>query len=153
MAIELSKPLHEALALYAELEAAVVSAGRRSDPARKLDLVQSRRKFAEQLGKLGILIVQDNQLRQDPELQQEMNRRFTAFRYALGQHQANWPAVRIDEDPQGYAQSAWEAYSKSDQFWEWCLTTFAFARDATKRPARLVLPSGPRGTRERTRSS
>ncbi len=144
MAVELSPQLHEALALYAELEAAVVSAGRRSDPARKLDLVQARRKFAEQLGRLGLLIAQDQKLRQHAEIQQEMNRHFTAFRFALGQHQANWPAVRIDEDPKGYAQSAWEAYSKSDRFWEWCLANLQFQRNITRRPDRLVSPCGPR---------
>jgi hypothetical protein len=144
MAIELSSQLHDALALYAELEAAVVSAGRRSDPARKLALVQARRKFAEQLGQLGILIAQDSMMRQHPDVQQQMNRHFAAFRYALGQHQANWPAVRIDEDPKSYAQSAWEAYAKSDQFWEWCLANLDFRRGTTKRPDRLVLPNGPR---------
>ena len=144
MAIELSPQLHDALALYAELEAAVVSAGRRTDPARKLDLVQSRRKFSEQIGQLGLLIAQDSSLRQYPDVQQQMGRHFAAFRYSLGQHQASWPAVRIDEDPKGYAQSAWETYSKSDQFWEWCLANLNFRRGCTKRPDRLVLPTGPR---------
>jgi len=144
MAVELSLQLHDALARYAELEQAVVSAGRRSDPERKLDLVRSRRKFAEQLGLLGILIVQDRALAATPDVQHEMNRHFTAFRYALGQHQANWPAVRIDEDPRGYAQSAWEAYSKSDEFWAWCLANLNFRRGETARPLRLVSPEGPR---------
>jgi hypothetical protein len=144
MAVELSPQLHDALARYAELEQAVVSAGRRSDPARKLDLVRSRRKFAEQIGLLGLLIVQDRALAATPDVQQNMNRHFTAFRYALGQHQANWPAVRIDEDPQGYAQSAWEAYSKSDEFWAWCVANLNFRREETVRPLRLVSPDGPR---------
>jgi hypothetical protein len=144
MALELSPQLHEALARYAELEQAVVSAGRRSDPERKLDLVRARRKFAEQLGLLGLLIVQDRVLGKTPDMQQDMNRLFTSFRFALGQHQANWPAVRIDEDPQGYNQSAWEAYSKSDQFWGWCLANLNFRRDTSVRPDRLVSPDGPR---------
>jgi hypothetical protein len=147
MAINLSAQLHDALARYAELEQAVVSAGRRSDPERKLDLVRARRKFAEQLGQLGLLIVQDRTLAETPDKQQEMNRLFTGFRFALGQHQANWPAVRIDEDPRGYAQSAWEAYSKSDQFWAWCLSNLNFRREATARPDRLVSPDGPRSAR------
>ncbi|HEY1124626.1 MAG TPA: hypothetical protein VGE65_03260 [Sphingobium sp.] len=146
MAINLSQQLHDALVHYAETEAAVVSAGRRSDADRKLDLVRARRKFAEQLGLLGLLIVQDRVLAETPDIQQDMNRLFTAFRFALGQHQANWPAVRIDEDPQGYAQSAWEAYSKSDQFWAWCLTNLNFRREASSRPDRLVSPAGPRGS-------
>lgn len=144
MALQLSPQLHDALARYAELEQAVVSAGRRSDAARKLDLVRARRKFAEQLGSLGLLIAQDRMLAEAPDKQQDMNRLFTTFRFALGQHQANWPAVRIDEDPQGYAQSAWEAYAKSDQFWAWCLANFDFRRDTRVRPDRLVSPDGPR---------
>ncbi|MBO9574235.1 MAG: hypothetical protein J7494_00720 [Sphingobium sp.] len=141
MAIQLSPQLHDALAHYAELETAVVTAGRQS---RKLELVQSRRKFAEQIGLLGLLIAQDRALAGTPDKQQEMGRLFTAFRYALGQHQANWPAVRIDEDPRGYAQSAWEAYSKSDLFWEWCLANLEFHRSETSRPDRLMSPTGPR---------
>ena len=144
MAINLSPQLHDALVHYAEMEAAVVSAGRRSDADRKLDLVRARRKFAEQLGLLGLLIVQDRKLAETPDIQQDMNRFFTAFRFALGQHQANWPAVRIDEDPKGYARSAWEAYTKSDQFWAWCLANLNFRRDASVRPDRLVSPVGPR---------
>jgi hypothetical protein len=147
MALELSPQLHDALARYAELEQAVVSAGRRSDPERKLDLVRARRKFAEQLGLLGLLIVQDRMLAETPDKQQDMNRLFTTFRFALGQHQANWPAVRIDEDPKGYAQSAWEAYSKSDQFWTWCLANLKFRRDTRVRPDSLVSPDGPRSAR------
>ena len=144
MAVDLSPQLLDALARYAELEQAVVSAGRRSDPARKLDLVRARRKFAEELGLLGLLIVQDRFLAETPDLQQDMSRHFTAFRFALAQHQANWPAVRIDENPQGYAQSAWEAYGKSDRFWAWCIANLNFHRDAKMRPDRIVSPDGPR---------
>lgn len=144
MALALSPQLHDALARYAELEQAVVSAGRRSDPERKLDLVRARRKFAEQLGLLGLLIAQDRMLAETPDKQQDMSRLFTTFRFALGQHQANWPAVRIDEDPNGYAQSAWETYTKSDQFWAWCLANLDFRRDMRVRPDRLVSPKGPR---------
>lgn len=147
MAINLSPQLHDALTHYAELEGAVVSAGRRSDADRKLDLVRARRKFAEQLGLLGLLIIQDRKLAETPDMQQDMNRLFTAFRFALGQHQANWPAVRIDEDPAGYARSAWEAYAKSDQFWAWCLANLNFRRDSNIRPDRLVSPDGPRAVR------
>ncbi|GEM_PF-1225774 len=143
MAVALSPQLHDALALYAELEQAVISAGRRSDPDRKLALVRARRKFAEQLGRIGLLIIQDRQLAATPQVQKDMSQRFTTFRYAMGQHQANWPAVRIDEDPRGYAQSAWEAYSKSDQFWGWCLANLDF-RHPIARPDRIVSPEGPR---------
>jgi len=147
MALQLSPQLHDALARYAELEQAVVSAGRRSDAARKLDLVRARRKFAEQLGALGLIIMQDPVLAETPGKQQDMNRLFSTFRFALGQHQANWPAVRIDDDPNGYAQSAWEAYAKSDQFWAWCLENFDFGRDTDVRPHRLVSADGPRTVR------
>jgi len=144
LAVKVSPQLHEALALYAELEQAVISAGRRSDPGRKLDLVRARRKFAEQLGRIGILIVQDRQLAATPDIQKAMNKHFTTFRYALGQHQADWPAVRIDEDPEGYARSAWEAYYKSDQFWEWCLANLEVHPPITTRPDRIVSRDGPR---------
>lgn len=153
MALQLSSQLHDALARYADLEQAVVSAGRRSDEARKLDLVRARRKFAEQLGLLGLMIMQDRTLAATPDKQQDMNRLFSAFRFALGQHQANWPAVRIDEDPTGYAQSAWDAYAKADQFWAWCTANFDFGRDIRLRPDSIVSPGGPRTFEDRGAST
>lgn len=134
----LSPALRDALMLYAELEHAVVMAGRSVDPARKLELVQSRRRFAEQLGRVGILLEQDETLAGHPDKQQAMIRLFSAFRYALGQHQANWPAVRIDEDRDGYMASAQNAYAKSDALWDWCAANINFRRAMPVRAPRAA---------------
>jgi len=42
------------------------------------------------------------------------------MRYALALHQADWPVVRIDEDPAAYRASAHQVQIKSAAFWRWC---------------------------------
>ena len=58
-----------------------------------------------------------------------MGRLFSSFRYAIGQHQASWPAVIIDDNMRDYKASAQATYAKSDQFWFWCRQNLGFTRD------------------------
>jgi hypothetical protein len=130
MPAELSPALRDALNVYADLERQAITLGKRTDPDRKIHLVRLRRQLAEQIGVVGLAIARDSALARTPDLQQEMNRLFTTFRYALGQHQANWPAVKIDEDREGYARSAQATYAKSDLFWAWCQSNLGLRRAA-----------------------
>ncbi|HZV58255.1 MAG TPA: hypothetical protein VFF89_11335 [Sphingobium sp.] len=128
MQIAIHPALHSALRACSDIERQIVAISRRRDAQRKFDLVHWRRKFAEQLGEIGPLIDHDDALLRQPEKMQEMNRLFSTFRYAIGQHQASWPAVRIDEDEHAYAESARETHIKSDRFWNWCTQNLAFSR-------------------------
>lgn len=128
MQIEITSALHDALRVCSDIERNLIAIGKRSDPERKLDLVQWRRKFAEQMGQVGQLIEQEQALQRRPDMAMEMTSRLSAFRFAIGQHQASWPAVRIDEDARAYAESARGTYAKSDIFWDWCNAHLNFIR-------------------------
>lgn len=116
----LSEQLRQALLDYAVIEREVSTAGPdRSDDAKRA-LLRNRRLLAEQLGRLGLLIDRDEALATAPDTQQEMNQLFAGMRYALALHQADWPVVRIDEDPVAYQTSAQRVQVKSAAFWGWC---------------------------------
>jgi hypothetical protein len=126
MSIDLSPELYEALQTLATVARDTAEIGKRTDPARKLTLVQLRRKLAIQIGHVSQLIDQDRVLQKHPAKRRELDNLFSAVRYALGQHQADWPAVKIDDDPSGYAMSAQLAYAKSDELWKWCKANLNF---------------------------
>lgn len=128
MHIEITSALQDALRACSDTERSLIAIGKRTDPQRKFDLVQHRRKFAEQMGQVSQAIDGDLALQRRPEMVMEMNSRLSAFRFAISQHQASWPAVRIDEDAVAYAESARGTYAKSDQFWNWCSEHLRFER-------------------------
>ena len=128
MQIEITPALQDALKACLDIERNLIAIGKRTDPERKWDLVQQRRRFAEQMGQVSQLIAADAALQRQPEMVMQMNSRLSDFRFAIGQHQASWPAVRIDEDARAYAESARGTYAKSDQFWEWCSVHLGFVR-------------------------
>ncbi len=115
-----SATLREALERYRAIEKDIVSIGTNGDPDRKLALVRARRSLAEQIGVIGTIIEEDVGLAHHPDLQKELGRLFAAMRYSLALHQANWPVVKIDEDPAAYLASARDTQHKSDLFWTWC---------------------------------
>ncbi len=128
MPIAIAPALHAALKACSDTERSLVAIGQRADPERKFDLVQLRRRFAEQMGQVSELIAQDAALQKRPDMAMEMHSRLSSFRFAIGQHQASWPAVRIDEDIVAYTASARGTYARSDQFWSWCSEYLAFSR-------------------------
>lgn len=128
MHIDITSALHDALQACSDTERSLIAIGKRTDPERKLDLVQHRVKFARQMGQISQAIDGDFALQRRPEMAMEMTSRLSAFRFAIGQHQASWPAVRIDEDKIAYAESARGTYAKSDRFWDWCSEHLNFER-------------------------
>ncbi|MBO9582469.1 MAG: hypothetical protein J7498_16405 [Sphingobium sp.] len=120
MTVQTSPALREALRVYSDIERNLVGIGKAGDPSRRLELVRLRRKLAEQTGTVGTLIEQDAELAKTPDKQQEMQRVFSAFRYAFGHHQAKWPVVCADAEVAEYVASARETYGKADLFWAWC---------------------------------
>ncbi len=128
MPINITPDLRDALRVCLDIERNLILIGKRTDPQRKADLVQWRRKFAEQMGQVSQLIDREIELQKRPEAAMEMHSRLSSFRFAIGQHQASWPAVRIDEDVVAYAESARGTYARSDQFWNWCTENLTFTR-------------------------
>lgn len=83
-------------------------------------MVKWRRRLAEQIGIVGLLIESDSLLAACPEKQREMSQLFANFRYAFCHHLAKWPVIHTDGDRADYVQSARSAYGKADIFWAWC---------------------------------
>lgn len=127
--VTLSARLRKALHNYGDVVIDAANVGLRRDEERKLALVTARRQLSEQLGCLGPVIDQDHELARDAEKQRELSRLFAAMRYALAQHQADWPAVTIDDNPAAYLASSLGVKDKSDLFWEWCRVNLGFQRD------------------------
>ena len=128
MQITITSALKDALQACSDTERNLVAISKRTDPERKVDLVQHRRKFAEQMGQVSELIDREKALQHHPDMVMEMNGHLSAFRFAISQHQASWPAVRIDEDIAAYAESAHGTHAKADRFWDWCSEHLTFAR-------------------------
>jgi len=126
--LTLSAPLRAELERYGVVEGTVAAIGLRSDEQRKQALVKARRQLSEQIGVLGPIIEQDRTLALHPGKQRELSTLFAAMRYALALHQANWPAVTIDNDPAAYRASSLGVKEKSDAFWSWCKDNLDFNR-------------------------
>ena len=129
MTLILSARLRSALVEYGRVGYSVSDVGIRRDDNRKQALVTARRRLAEEVGKIGPLIEQDEELAKAPDKQRELARIFSSMRSALAQHQADWPAVTIDDDPEAYRASSLRVRDKSDAFWTWCKTHLGFQRD------------------------
>jgi hypothetical protein len=129
VAMRLSVQLREALGNYRIVEDDVVAIGVRRDEGRKLALVRSRRELAERIGDIAQAMEADAELKTEPDKQKEIDRLFAAMRYSLALHQASWPAVKIDEDPVAYRNSALGVKEKSDAFWGWWQHNVGLKRD------------------------
>ena len=90
----------------------------RDDAQRKRDLVANRRRFAEQVGMLEEVLLKGNEA-VDPSLASELYKRLSRLRSTAAYHQASWPAVRIDEDPEGYRASSNATHSAFRDFLQW----------------------------------
>lgn len=91
----------------------------RSDQERKRELVENRRRLAEQLGRLEELVIRNDESSVAPPLAMEFRKRLSKLRSTVSYHQASWPAVKIDEDPDGYRRTSREAELMFHEFLVW----------------------------------
>jgi hypothetical protein len=123
-----SAALRQALADLVTAEKGVAAVSDRKDAERKADLVKARRRIAEQLGVVGGLIEREPSLSGDDDAKTRITRLFSAMRSQLAMHQANWPAIRIDDDPVAYRDSAMAVREKVSAFWETCRELWGIGR-------------------------
>lgn len=88
----------------------------RTDPQRLSELIAVRRRLAQQ-----IVNMRDVGARafDDPAVASEFRSRVSAVFSVVSMHQANWPAVSIDDDEVAYRQSALAAADSNRKFVEW----------------------------------
>ena len=111
--------------LLAELDALervhseLASIAARSDERRRHDLIALRRQFSEQMAHVGRMADPLLAAAGDPSLHQTYRDYFSRMRSTAATHQANWPAVRIDESTDLYRRSAQGVTEAHRQFIAW----------------------------------
>jgi len=91
----------------------------RQDPTKRPELVEKRRRFAQQVTLINAVMDEDPQLAADPELAQLFRQRFSAMRSKIAIHQAKWPAVLLDETDPEFIRSAQEIIDNNRAFAAW----------------------------------
>lgn len=97
----------------------------RRDPDRKRDLVAARRDLSAQLAALEETVKTGQNGEIDPLVKREFGIRLSRLRTASAYHQASWPAVRIDEDPDGYQATSIDAANAFRDFLDWANREFS----------------------------
>jgi len=91
----------------------------RTDDRRRHDLIELRRQFSQQMAEVGRLAEPLFASVPDPGLQQTYRSHFSRMRSMAAAHQANWPAVRIDESIGQYRRSAQAVTEAHREFIAW----------------------------------
>lgn len=123
-----------------DLRASFGDIAARTDDARRLALIQLRRALSEQMTHIADTC--DPLFDHGPAaaLVADYRHHLSHLRNAVAMHQANWPAVRIDDDPVAYRASALVARSTESKFLEWISTVL----DALEGKGALPVPTSRR---------
>ena len=97
----------------------------RTDPERRHELIKLRRSLSDQIGALRNF---GAKAFRDPTVTDEFRSRLSLVLTTVSLHQANWPAITIDEGKESYRQSAVAAAEGNRAFIDW--TRLALARQA-----------------------
>ena len=107
--------IHKLQKIHADL--AVIS--ERTDEQRKLELVQLRRQLAMQIGVISALADKNFLPGAEDIVGREFRSLLSAMRRGIALHQANWPAVKVDEQNSDYRQSIQQAREANSRFRDW----------------------------------
>lgn len=91
----------------------------RTDEQRKLELVQLRRQLAIQIGVISAQADKSFLTDADHTVALEFRSLLSAMRRGIALHQANWPAVKVDEQNPDYRQSIQQAREANSRFRDW----------------------------------
>lgn len=111
------KQVATALGELEVIQASLAAIAARSDPERRLELVQLRLRLAEKIAVVGHAC--ESRFKGDHGRLAECRRRLSAMRSAIAAHQMDWPAVRLGEDDHLYRQSAARARQANADFTAW----------------------------------
>lgn len=101
-----------------------IDIAQRSDAGRKQDLVAARRILSQQLLDLETLVKSAPKDSIDTALARDFGKRLSHLRSKIAFHQASWPAVRLDEDPEAYRESRTEVTQAYREFLDWGFSNF-----------------------------
>ena len=122
------RELNEAFQSFASTERDIVAFGRNMTAANAMDFVRMRRELVLEFARLGTALEADPLLVANPDLKAQGLRLFSAFRAQNSINQANWPAIRVRDDLDGYRSSSVPVAEASRSFWAWVETELGFKR-------------------------
>jgi transposase len=102
----LKAQLHDEIDRLEKVQAELAAIANRTDEERKRELIGLRRKLSEQIARVGEVAERFFSQANNPELVKEFRRNSTNMRSKAASHQANWPAIRLDEADEEYQRSA-----------------------------------------------
>ena len=107
------------IAKLKQIQQSLSAAANRTDAERKMETVALRRLLAVQVGIVGKAAEQDFLPNADAELAREFRQLISAMRRAIALHQANFPAVRMDEQSNEYHDSVKDVRTANANFFKW----------------------------------
>jgi hypothetical protein len=116
--------LEEELKRLTVIKNALSNLAVQSDDDKRSELVNLRRRLAEQMAVVSKAAETDPKLLGDALLAFEFRSKFSAMRSAIASHQANWPAVKIDHADPRFRQSAASAVRADKEFADWLNSKF-----------------------------
>lgn len=139
----LSADLSDALRAFAETEDEIVHLGVVADSARMHELLALRRLFVEQFGVVNAALQKEPRLVQNADLMTQAMRLLAAFRSRNAINQADWPVIRVRDDPIAYREASQHVKEASRIFWQWTEDALGIrarnpAQSLANRDARIV---------------
>jgi len=102
-----------------KVQAELAAIASRTDDERLRELINLRRRLSEQIARVGKVAERYFEGSGTPDLVHEFRTRFTNMRSKAATHQANWPAVRLNETDEHYPQSARAVREANRAFVAW----------------------------------
>ena len=116
---DLRARVREELAQLERVQAELAKIASRTDDERKIELIQLRRELAQQIARLGQAMEQYLEKSGDRELMREFRQYYSDMRSKAATHQANWPAVRLNQADEEYQRSARAVRDANKAFTTW----------------------------------
>jgi hypothetical protein len=117
-----TKEVLRAVTALEQVQAELAAISARTDERRRHDLIDLRRKLSLHIAEVG-RIAEPHFAKADPEVLQSYRTKFSRMRSAAAMHQANWPAVRLDQADADYQQSVLAVRDANREFVAWVRQT------------------------------
>jgi hypothetical protein len=111
--------------VFAQIIDDLAAIAKRTDPERRSELIKLRRSLSDHIGRMRDV---GSRAFTDTVLTDEFRSRLSTVLNVVSMHQANWPAVAIDEREATYRDSAAAVAASNRAFIEWTRAALARAR-------------------------
>jgi|GEM_PF-966231 len=115
----LTAALTQALRSFAAVEREIVRLGALGDASKAHQFLQLRRQLVDAFAHARMALEAEPRLIESPTLMSEAMRQLAAFRTANAINQADWPVIRVRDEPQQYKIASQSVARASQDFWNW----------------------------------